>query len=50
IFGGESVQYFSLLLIIGVFFGTYSSIFVASSLLVSWEAWRQKRIVRKLER
>ncbi|MBU2219685.1 protein translocase subunit SecF, partial [Patescibacteria group bacterium] len=47
IFGGESVQYFSLLLIIGVFFGTYSSIFVASSLLVSWEAWRQKRIVRK---
>lgn len=48
IFGGESVKYFSLLLMIGVFFGTYSSIFVASSLLVSWEAWRQKRIEKKL--
>lgn len=48
IFGGESVKYFSLLLMIGVFFGTYSSIFVASSLLVSWEAWRQRRIEKKL--
>ena len=50
IFGGESVKYFSLLLMIGVFFGTYSSIFVASSLLVTWELWRQKRIVKKLAR
>ena len=50
IFGGESVKYFALLLMIGVFFGTYSSIFVASSLLVTWEAWRQKRIARKLRR
>lgn len=50
IFGGESVKYFSLLLMIGVFFGTYSSIFVASSLLVTWEAWRQKRILKKLGR
>jgi len=50
IFGGESVKYFSLLLMIGVFFGTYSSIFVASSLLVSWEVWRQKRIAKKLGR
>ncbi len=48
IFGGESVKYFVLLLMLGIFFGTYSSIFVASSLLVSWESWRQKRIVRKL--
>ncbi|MBU4142485.1 protein translocase subunit SecF [Patescibacteria group bacterium] len=50
IFGGESVKYFSLLLMIGIFFGTYSSIFVASSLLVSWEAWRQKRIAKRLEK
>ncbi|MDD2753479.1 MAG: protein translocase subunit SecF [Candidatus Portnoybacteria bacterium] len=48
IFGGESVKYFSLLLMIGVFFGTYSSIFVASSLLVTWEDWRQKRIAKKM--
>lgn len=50
IFGGESVKYFSLLLMIGVFFGTYSSIFVASSLLVTWELWRQKRIAKRLAR
>ncbi len=31
--GGESTKYFALVLILGVFFGTYSSIFVASTLL-----------------
>ena len=35
LFGGESIKYFSLAILIGVMFGTYSSIFVASSLLVS---------------
>lgn len=33
--GGESVKFFSLALLIGIAFGTYSSIFVASSLLVT---------------
>lgn len=33
-FGGESIKYFSLALIMGFFFGAYSSIFVASPLLV----------------
>ncbi|MFH0857329.1 MAG: protein translocase subunit SecF [Candidatus Magasanikbacteria bacterium] len=36
-FGGDSVHYFSLALIIGIFFGTYSSIFLASPLLVVWQ-------------
>lgn len=36
LFGGESTQYFILALIIGIFFGIYSSIFVASPLLVVW--------------
>ncbi len=35
IFGGESIKYFSLALLVGVTFGTYSSIFVASALLVT---------------
>ncbi|PIP28180.1 MAG: protein translocase subunit SecF [Candidatus Moranbacteria bacterium CG23_combo_of_CG06-09_8_20_14_all_35_22] len=35
IFGGESIKYFSLALLIGVGFGTYSSIFIASALLVT---------------
>jgi len=50
IFGGASIKYFALLLMLGVFFGTYSSIFVASSILVTWEAWRQKRIAQRLTR
>lgn len=33
-FGGESIRYFSLALIMGIFLGAYSSIFVASPLLV----------------
>ncbi|MFH0852514.1 MAG: protein translocase subunit SecF [bacterium] len=45
LFGGESTRYFSLVLIIGLFFGTYSSIFIASTLLVSWERFRRKRLV-----
>ncbi len=40
-FGGESIKYFALALIIGIFLGAYSSIFVASPLLV-W--WTQKRL------
>lgn len=35
LFGGASVKYFALALLIGVTFGTYSSIFIASALLVT---------------
>jgi len=35
IFGGESIKDFALALLIGVSFGTYSSIFIASALLVT---------------
>lgn len=45
-FGGESIKYFALALIIGVFFGTYSSIFVASSLLVTWQNWRNRKTAK----
>jgi len=34
LFGGESIKYFSLAMIMGIFLGAYSSIFVASPLLV----------------
>lgn len=36
VFGGENLKYFILALMVGIFSGTYSSIFVASPLLVSW--------------
>ena len=35
VFGGESVRWFAVALLVGVSFGTYSSIFIASALLVS---------------
>lgn len=35
-FGGESIRYFSLAMIIGIFSGAYSSIFVASPILAWW--------------
>jgi len=40
-FGGASLHYFSLVLIIGVIAGTYSSIFLASTLLAQWLVIRQ---------
>ncbi|MDO8435994.1 MAG: protein translocase subunit SecF [bacterium] len=40
-FGGQTLKYFSLALIIGITSGAYSSIFIASSLLVSW--FREKK-------
>lgn len=43
VLGGASIQFFSLALLIGIFLGTYSSIFIASALLVSWQEWEQKR-------
>ncbi len=36
IFGGETIKFFVLALILGVIIGTYSSIFVASPLLLFW--------------
>lgn len=43
IFGGESIRPFALALAIGIFIGTYSSIFVASPLLVVWDNFTRKR-------
>lgn len=43
LFGGESVKNFVLTLIIGVFFGTYSSIFFASPILVQWQLLGAKK-------
>jgi preprotein translocase subunit SecF len=44
IFGGTTTQDFALALTIGMAAGTYSSIFLASPLLVSWEKWSKKRL------
>ena len=41
--GGTVIHDFALAMLIGILWGTYSSVFVASSLVVSWENWRQSR-------
>lgn len=43
LFGGATTKTFALTLIAGVAIGTYSSIFIASPLLVSWHQWNAKR-------
>jgi preprotein translocase subunit SecF len=40
LFGGESIKHFSIALLVGIVLGTYSSIFIASAVLV--EAWKRK--------
>ncbi len=42
-FGPVSTKYFALMLTAGMFFGTYSSIFLASPLLVLVEEWQKKK-------
>jgi preprotein translocase subunit SecF len=43
LFGGSTLHEFTLTLIIGIAVGTYSSIFVASPLLVSWNNWVHRK-------
>ncbi|MFA6391413.1 MAG: protein translocase subunit SecF [Patescibacteria group bacterium] len=43
LFGGESIKFFVLALIIGIVVGTYSSIFVASPFLLIWQKYISKR-------
>jgi len=43
LFGGATIRDFVLALIFGVIIGTYSSVFLASPLLVVWEKWLMSR-------
>ena len=42
LFGGETLKYFSLILIVGIIVGTYSSLFLATPILVSWLKWKTR--------
>ena len=42
-FGGESLKYFSLALIMGIGLGTYSSLFLATPLLVSFLRFKERK-------
>jgi len=41
--GSDATQTFALILMVGVFFGTYSSICIASPLVVIYSEWRNKK-------
>lgn len=41
-FGGETIKYFALALLVGMASGTYSSVFTASPLLVYVEKWQKR--------
>jgi len=46
LFGGVTIRYFVLALFIGIISGTYSSIFIASPLLVIWQKWQDRKLKR----
>ena len=47
-FGGSAINDFILALLVGIVSGTYSSIFVASPLLVDWTLWDDRRHGRQV--
>jgi preprotein translocase subunit SecF len=49
LFGGESIRHFVVILLVGIFSGTYSSIFNASPILVVWENQEWKTWFRRKE-
>jgi preprotein translocase subunit SecF len=47
LFGGPVLHGFSLALVIGIVVGTFSSIFIASPILLAWEDWRAGSRIRQ---
>jgi preprotein translocase subunit SecF len=46
-FGGPVIHDFAFALIVGIVVGTYSSIFIASPIVLAWEWWRPSKTRRK---
>ncbi|HSX09111.1 MAG TPA: protein translocase subunit SecF [Candidatus Saccharimonadales bacterium] len=47
VFGGASIRWFVVAMLIGIASGTYSSIFNASQLLVVWQEWVDRKKLRR---
>ncbi len=43
IYGGGAIADLSLYLVIGILAGTYSTIFIASPVVIAWDSWSRKR-------
>jgi preprotein translocase subunit SecF len=50
LFGGSAIRFFVLALLIGITSGTYSSVFNASPILVTWHEWDANRKARSAGR
>jgi preprotein translocase subunit SecF len=50
LFGGETIKWFAIILMIGIVSGTYSSIFNASQVLYAWTAGDFGRLFRRVFR
>ena len=50
LFGGQSLRDFLIVLLLGVIVGTYSSIFIAAQVLVSWDEGVFQRVTSRLPR
>ncbi len=50
LFGGQSLRDFLIVLLLGVIVGTYSSIFIAAQVLVSWDEGALRPLTRRLPR
>jgi preprotein translocase subunit SecF len=49
LFVGSTIQNFAVVMLIGIIAGTYSSLFVAPSILVIWEKGQWRRLLRPLK-
>jgi preprotein translocase subunit SecF len=43
VFGGEALKAFGFTMVVGILVGTYSTVFIASPIVVMWEAFRLRR-------
>jgi preprotein translocase subunit SecF len=48
LFGSDAIRAFVFAMVIGIISGTYSSIFNASALLVTWHEWSERRRLREI--
>ncbi|MCC8165706.1 MAG: hypothetical protein LIQ31_06065 [Planctomycetes bacterium] len=50
IWGGDVMRGFSFTLLVGILVGTYSSIFIASPVLVEFAHWKRKKEKAKMDK
>lgn len=50
LFGPESVKTLAITMFLGMFFGTYSSIFIAAPLLVIWNNWKERKLLESVKK